>query len=61
MFEIGKVYWLKLKSTIDDSLKNLKGKVLEENSFMVKIQMDDGRETIIPFYRIIDVNEAKEG
>jgi hypothetical protein len=38
---------------------NIKGKVLEENSFMVKVVQDTGNEDIIPFQRILNVNKER--
>jgi hypothetical protein len=59
MFDVNKSFWFKLKG-IKKNEVNVKGRVLEENNFFVKIQLDDGKESIIPFVRVLDVNEIKE-
>ena len=61
MFDKDKVYWFVLKSRpgFKDDFFKLKGRVIEENAFMVKIEQDSGRTEIIPLSRILDVNEAK--
>lgn len=59
MFEIGSSYWFTLKSDRKDVV-NIKGKVIEENSFMIKIVRDSGDEDIIPLVRIINVNKPRE-
>ena len=59
MFSIGKKYWFVLK-TKNEKEVSIKGEAVEENSFFIKIKRDDGNEEIIPFTRILNVNEAKE-
>ena len=59
MFDKDKVYWFVLKGRLGDKEFRLKGRVIEENAFMAKIEQDSGRTEIIPLTRIIDVNEAK--
>jgi hypothetical protein len=62
MFDEGKTYWFCLKNRPGfktDEIFKVKGKVIEENSFMVKIQPDNGNAEIIPLNRILDVNEAR--
>lgn len=55
MFDIGKEYWFNL--ILGEREVNIKGKVIEENQFMVKIETAKGDE-IIPFVRIKNVNNA---
>ena len=59
MFEIGKIYWITIKSDLKEKV-HLKGKVIEENQFMVKIERDNLSQEIIPFQRILNVNEARD-
>lgn len=61
MFEIGKEYWLELRIK-SDRTHNMRGKVIEENNYMVKLEvMRDGvaMEEIVPFVRIINVNNVR--
>ena len=60
MFEIGEVYWFKIKGSGERKEVNLKGKVLEENSFMIKIIQDSGKESIIMFNQIIQINKTRD-
>jgi len=60
MFEIGKIYWFKIKGSGERKEVNLKGEVLEENDFMVKIKQDSGNEVILMYNQIIQVNKANE-
>ena len=62
MFDEGKIYWFVLKNRPgfkDDSIFRVKGRVIDENAFMVKVEQDSGKTDIIPLNRILDVNEAK--
>lgn len=64
MFDEGKTYWFVLKPRrgfIDEflSAKRIKGKVIDEDAVLVKIETDKGLHEIIPKTRIIDVNEAR--
>ena len=59
MFEEGKSYWFKIKGNVREFV-SIKGKVLEENQFFVKIQKDDGQEEILIFAKILDVNPVFE-
>jgi len=58
MFELGKKYWIRIKGELKDI--NLKGEVIEENKFMVKIKQDSEKESIIMFNQILKINEAKD-
>jgi len=60
MFEIGKTYWIKIKGSGERSEVNLKGEILDENEHMVKIKQDSGKESIILFNQIFQINLAKE-
>lgn len=58
MFEVGKTYWFTLKGHKVDCV-NVKGKVMDENDYMVKVDRN-GVVDIIPQSRILNVNEAKD-
>lgn len=57
MFEVGQQYWFRIKGDIKEF--NLKGIVLDENNFFVKIKQDGGNESILSFNQIISVNKVK--
>lgn len=57
MFEIGETYWFKIKGSGERKEVNLKGKVLEENQFMVKIMQDSGKEVILLFNQLLQINK----
>jgi len=59
MLDIGKKYWFRIVGNKKEV--NLKGEVLEENDFLVKIRRDDGVEEILTLKQILHVNEAREG
>lgn len=58
MFDVGKTYWFKVRGSVKDV--SIKGLVIEENQFMVKVKRDDGTEEIIMFSRLLGSNEAKD-
>lgn len=58
MFEVGQQYWFRIKGDLKEI--NLKGLVLEENTFFVKIKQDSGNESILSFSQIISVNKVKD-
>jgi len=58
MLKIGTKYWIRIIG--NNKEVNLKGKVLEEDGFLVKIVRDDGSEEIISKRQILHLNEAKE-
>jgi hypothetical protein len=60
MFEVGNTYWFIVKGDIKEQY-SIKGKVLEENQFMVKVQREDSTNQIITFNQIISTNKAKLG
>jgi hypothetical protein len=59
MFDVGVVYWFVLKGRKGFDEFRLKGKVIEEDSLLVKVETDRGNKEIIPKARIVDVNEAR--
>ena len=62
MFEIGKEYWLELRIR-GDKTHNMRGKVIEENNYMVKLEVvrnSVATEEIVPFARIINVNNVRD-
>jgi len=56
MFEEGKEYWFEYESG-NGKIFKLKGKIIEQNQFMIKIRTDRGKEEIIPLRIILHVNE----
>lgn len=58
MFELGKIYWVEVKGHTKDRVK-FRGKILEENEFMIKLERDDGKIEIILFNKILDINLDK--
>lgn len=58
MLEIGKKYWF--KKEFKDGEMSVKGEVLEENAFMVKIKRDNESEDFICFSELLSVNPARE-
>ena len=62
MFEIGKEYWLELR-TRGDKTHNMRGKVIEENNYMVKLEVTNRvgvSEEIVPFVRILNINNVRD-
>ncbi len=55
MFDVGKIYWFTL-STFKGGKVTIKGEVLEETPYVVKVRMSSGEETLIACARILDVN-----
>lgn len=60
MFEIGKTYWFSFNGIRTDKIISIKGRVLEENQFIVKVVRDDGVEEFIVIQKIINVNQVKD-
>jgi len=58
MLKIGTKYWIRILGNSREV--TLKGKVLEEDEYLVKIARDDGSEEIISKRQILNINEAKE-
>lgn len=58
MLKIGNNYWIRILG--NNREVNLKGKVLEEDDYLVKILRDNGSEEIISKRQILNVNEVKE-
>ena len=59
MFEIGKVYWFEIKSEKFGKVTT-KGKVLDENQYIVKIEKDLNKEIeLIPQQSILRINIDK--
>jgi len=58
MLKIGTKYWIRILGNSREV--TLKGKVLEEDEYLVKIVRDDGSEEIISKRQILNINEAKE-
>lgn len=58
MLEIGKKYWFKKK--FKDGEMSVKGEVLEENAFMVKIKRDNGSEDFVCFSELLGINQVRE-
>lgn len=58
MFDIGDTYWFVLKGDIKERY-TVKGKIIEENQFMVKILRDNGEEKLISFSNILDSNKER--
>jgi len=58
MLETNKKYWFKIVGNKREV--SIKGEVLEENDYLVKIRRDDGKEDILTFKQILAINEAKE-
>lgn len=58
MFDKDKIYWVVFKG---DNVAKLsrKGKVVEENNFMIKLVTEHGIEYFIPLGSIISANEDK--
>ncbi len=55
IFEQNKKYWFEL-STFKGRNVSIKGEVLEETPYLIKIRRDTGEENIIACARIVDVN-----
>jgi hypothetical protein len=56
MFDKGKKYWINL-----DNKFNIKGEVIEETPYLIRIKRDDGTEDIVAAARITNINIAKDG
>lgn len=60
MFEIGKIYWIVVKSDKYDKI-TFKGKLLDENQFMLKIEKENNKEIeFIPLQTILSINEVRD-
>jgi len=59
MFDLDKKYWFRL-ATHKGGEVSVKGNVVEETPYLIRVRMDDGNETIIACARILNVNEATD-
>jgi hypothetical protein len=59
MFDIGKIYWFRFKGDVKE-IATVRGEVLEENGFLIKIRRDNGNIEFICLSALLGANEERK-
>ena len=57
MFDVGKKYWFSVNTPF--GISSVKGEVVEETPFLIRVRRDDGNHVVIICANIVNLNEAK--